>query len=67
MIVWNQLRGETLRLKEGRLPHLKIREWEFRTIEKGKVILLAHGKGYNLIVKAQDIDWESYRKTKKMN
>jgi hypothetical protein len=33
--------GETLRLKKGRLPHVKIREWEFKTIEKGKAILLS--------------------------
>ena len=68
MIVWNQLRGETLRLKEGRLPHLKIREWEFKAIEKGKAILLAHrGKGYSLEVKPEGIDWESYRKTTKIS
>ena len=59
--------GEKLRLKEGRLPHVKIREWEFKTIEKGKAILLAHGKGYNLAVKPENIDWESYRKTKKIS
>ncbi len=60
--------GEKLRLKEGRLPHVKIGEWEFKTIEKGKVILLLHGgKGYSLEVKPEDIDWGSYGKTKKIN
>jgi hypothetical protein len=31
-------KGEKLQLKEGRLPHVKIREWEFIAIEKGKAI-----------------------------
>jgi hypothetical protein len=60
--------GEKLRLKEGRLPHVKIREWEFKAIEKGRAILLTHGaKGYSLEVKPEDIDWESYRKTNKIS
>jgi hypothetical protein len=60
--------GEKLRLKKGRLPHVKVREWEFKAIEKGKAILLAHrGKGYSLEVKPEDIDWESYRKTTKIS
>ena len=33
--------SEKLRLKEGRLRHMRIREWEFKAIKEGKVILLA--------------------------
>jgi hypothetical protein len=59
--------GEKLRLKEGRLPHVKIREWEFKAVEKGKVILLAHkSKGYSLEVNPEDIDWEFCRKKNKI-
>jgi hypothetical protein len=58
-------RGESLKLRDGALPHVKIRNWEFLEIDKNGIILLSHrGKGYTLEIKEDDIDWEDYQKNK---
>lgn len=55
--------GEKVRLKDGVLPPVKIREWKFHGVEKG-IFLLTHDKGHKIEVKAEDIDWEEYRMSK---
>jgi hypothetical protein len=51
--------AEKVRLKDGVLPHLKIREWEFQKPQNG-LVLLKHPKiKYTLGVKEDDIEWDS--------
>jgi len=56
--------GQEIRLKDGALPHVKIREWEFQCLEKGMILLKKNSKGYILEVASVDIDWEAYRREK---
>lgn len=57
--------GDPLRLRDGALPHVKIRNWEFQEINKNGVILVSHkSKGYTLEIREDDIDWDDYRKNK---
>lgn len=49
---------EKVRLKDGVLPHLEIREWEFQRGEDG-IIFLAHPQiKYILGVKEEHIEWD---------
>ena len=36
--------GDILRLRDDAFNHVKIREWEFKEIEHGRIILLAQRK-----------------------
>jgi hypothetical protein len=56
--------GQEIRLKDGALPHVKIREWEFQCLEKGMILLKKSSKGYILEVTSGDIDWEEFRRKK---
>jgi hypothetical protein len=56
--------GDPIRLKTGALPHVKIRIWEFKGIEGGKILLYHKAKNYTLEVDRDEIDWEEYRRTK---
>ena len=49
---------EKVRLKDGILSHLEIREWEFQRMQDG-IILLAHPQiRYMLGVKEDHIGWD---------
>jgi hypothetical protein len=50
--------GTQVRLKDGILPHLLFREWEFRGVERGKLVLYEKGRGALILVSIQDIDWD---------
>ena len=58
------LPGDSLRLRNDRLTNIRIRKWTFfRKLKRNKKdrLLLLY-KGRTLTVKAEDIDWESYRR-----
>ena len=50
--------GTKVQLKDGVLGDLKIRQWEFSGVEKGKICLYRR-EGLFLEVGMEDIDWES--------
>ena len=55
--------GERLRLRDGAMAHVRKREWVFKGIEKDGALLLMHeNESYGLVVKENDIDWETYQK-----
>lgn len=57
--------GDSIRLRDDALPHVKIREWAFKGIDRNNTVLLNYTEqGYTLEVGEEDIDWETYRKTK---
>ena len=47
--------GEKVYLREGALPFVRIREWEFEGIEKGMLLLRHKGKGYTIEVSPEDV------------
>lgn len=51
--------AKKVRLKDGVLPHLKIREWEFQAIERGLVMLKHRKYKFTLRVKEDDIEKDS--------
>ena len=55
--------GARIQLKNGVLNDVKVREWEFSGVEKGKLILQRR-EGFTLVAKLEDIDWESPRSAK---
>jgi len=59
--------GEKLRLRDDVLPLVKRREWIFAGMGKSDTILLAHECiGYIWGAKPDRIDWEEYRRRKKL-
>ena len=46
-------KGTKVRLKNGR------KEWEYRGMEKGKILLFDRPLGTTLVVKKEDVDWNS--------
>ncbi len=56
--------GDKVRLRNGTLPDLEVREWVFLGKTPQSVILISfRTKGRTLkVVKEGDIDWEDYRK-----
>jgi hypothetical protein len=57
--------GEQLWLKDGVLKQIQIREWLFSRVKKdGTILIVLKGGDFGLGVKADDIDWEAYRKSK---
>jgi hypothetical protein len=60
--------GEKLRLRDDVLPLVKRREWVFAGMGKSETILLAHEWiGYIWAAKPDGIDWEEYRRRKKLD
>ncbi len=55
--------GTKVRLKDGVFKDVKIRQWEFSGVEKGKIVLYRR-EGFILEVKLEDIDWEDQNKPK---
>jgi hypothetical protein len=51
--------GTRVQLKNGVLRDVKIRQWEFSGVEKGK-ILLYRREGLILEVRLGDIDWSRH-------
>jgi hypothetical protein len=49
--------GTRVRLKNGTLKDVKIRQWEFSGLENGKIVLYRR-EGLILEVGSEDIDWE---------
>ncbi len=56
--------GDSIRLKTGTLPHVKIRTWEFKGFEENKIVLFHKAKNYTLEAEGNEIDWEEYRRSK---
>ncbi len=54
--------GEKIRLKDGVLSHLEIREWEFQRVEEGIVSLTHPAIRYAIGVKEDCIDWDASRR-----
>ncbi len=50
--------GTRIQLRNGAFKDVKVREWEFSGVEKGKLILQRR-EGFVLEAKLEDIDWES--------
>ena len=50
--------GTRIQLRNGALRDVKVREWEFSGVEKGKLILQRR-EGFVLEAMLEDIDWES--------
>lgn len=55
--------GTKVQLKNEAFRDLKVREWQFSGIEKGKIVL-SRPEGLTLKVKLEDIDWEVHNKPK---
>ncbi len=56
--------GDPIRLRDGALPHVKIRNWSFQEIDQDVILVNHKQKGYLLEVNPEEIDWEAYRKAK---
>ncbi len=57
--------GDRLRLRNNVFRHVQAREWIFDKEEEGDRILLLHETGgFGWSIKADDIDWEAYQKSK---
>ena len=54
--------GEKIRLKDGVLSYIEIREWEFLRTEEGMVSLTHPGIRYTIGVKEDCIDWDASRR-----
>ncbi len=50
--------GTRIQLRNGALKDVKVREWEFSGVEKGKLILQRR-EGFILEARLEDIDWGS--------
>ncbi|MGA2315366.1 MAG: hypothetical protein ABSG71_03175 [Thermodesulfobacteriota bacterium] len=56
--------GEQVWLRDGVLKQIQTREWIFSRVEKdGTILIVLKGGDFGLDVKADDIDWEAYRKS----
>ena len=55
--------GRRVELKNGVFRDVKIRQWEFSGVEKGKIVLYRR-EGLILEVKLEDIDWERHNEPK---
>ncbi len=55
--------GTKVQLKDGVFRDVKIRNWEFSGVEKGKIILYRR-EGLTLEVSLEDINWEGLNETK---
>ncbi len=55
--------GTKVQLKDGVFRDVKIRNWEFSGVEKGRIILYRR-EGLTMEVRFQDINWEGLNKPK---
>ncbi len=55
--------GTKVQLRNDVYKNLKLRQWEFAGVEKGKIVLVGRG-GLILDARLDDIDWESHGKSK---
>ncbi len=55
--------GSKVQLKKEALKEMKIREWRFSGVEKGKLVLFLP-EGLILRVQFEDIDWEVQKSPK---
>ena len=55
--------GTRIRLKNGAFKEMRVREWRFSGVEKGKLVLFLP-EGLTLRVKFEDIDWEVQNRPK---
>lgn len=55
--------GTKVQLKNEAFKDMKVREWQFSGLEKGKIVL-SRPEGLILKVKLEDIDWEVHNKPK---
>ncbi len=55
--------GTRVQLKNGVFRDVKIRQWEFSRVEKGKIVLYRR-EGLILEVRLADIDWERHNEPK---
>ncbi len=58
--------GTKVQLKNEAFKDMKVREWQFTGVEKGKIVL-SSPKGLILKVKLEDIEWEVRNKPKSEN
>jgi hypothetical protein len=57
------LMGTKVQLKTEAFKDIKIREWQFSGVDKGKLVL-SRPEGLILKVKLEDIDWKNHNKPK---
>ncbi len=57
------LMGTKVHLRTEAFKDIKIREWQFSGVEKGKLIL-SRPEGLILRVKLGDIDWKNHNESK---
>jgi hypothetical protein len=57
------LMGTKVQLRHEAFKDIKIREWQFSGVEKGKLVL-SRPEGLILKVKFEDIDWKNHNKPK---
>ena len=57
------LMGTKVQLRTEAFKDIKIREWEFSGVDKGKLVL-SRPEGLILKVKLEDIDWKNHNKPK---
>jgi len=58
--------GERLRLRDGVLEDVQPRQWIFIRIESNKnILLMDESGGFGWSARIKDIDWETYRTTKR--
>jgi hypothetical protein len=55
--------GTKVQLRNEAFKDMKVREWRFAEVEKGKLVLFSPG-GLILKAKLEDIDWEVHNKPK---
>jgi hypothetical protein len=57
------LMGTKVQLRKETFKEVKIREWQFSGVDKGKLVL-SRPEGLILKVKLEDIDWTNHNKAK---
>jgi hypothetical protein len=57
------LMGTKVQLRNEAFKDIKIREWQFSGVDRGKLVL-SRPEGLILKVKFEDIDWKNHNKTK---
>jgi hypothetical protein len=57
------LMGTKVQLRNEAFKEIKIREWQFSGVDKGKLVL-SRPEGLILKVKLEDIDWKNHNKPK---
>jgi hypothetical protein len=55
--------GRKVRLRNEAFKDMRVREWRFSEVERGKLVLF-RPEGLILKVEIEDIDWEVHNKAK---